>query len=268
MNPFEKIFNFQIISRLGEAGSLALTSQERSWLKAMLSHPASEAAFSLETLSTLNSILKAEASTEVQDIIIEKAKSKERQVYHPLLRTLRRIMMQNQGILITFLIKHGGERTNQTGFPHKLEYNMYKREWYLQWYNTRQRSLMSTKLKNIVSVEAAPFPARRIEDLKARIARLLEGLKECACIQVIPTFNSELSRILYAFSCFDKTVSFDESSGIYRIKVTYMRDDSEFLLSKIRFLGLRVKIVDGDQLKRRMLKSAGMALERYAAESE
>jgi hypothetical protein len=42
-----------------------------------------------------------------------------------------------------------------------------------------------------------------------------------------------------------------------------MRDDSEFLLSKIRFLGLRVKIVEGEYLKRRMLKSAAMAIDRY-----
>jgi predicted DNA-binding transcriptional regulator YafY len=263
MNPFEKIFNFQIISRLDEAGSLALTSQERSWLKTMLRHPASEAAFTPETLSKLNTLLEPEVSIEVGEIIMEKARSKERQVYHPLLRTLRRMIMQNQGILIAYQIKHGGERTDQAGFPHKLEYNMYKREWYLQWYSTRQRSLMSTKLRNIVSVEVFPIPAKRIDDLKARIARLLDGLKESACIQVIPTFNVELSRILSAFSCFDKSVSFDEASGIYRIHVNYMRDDSEFLLSRIRFLGLRVKITQGEQLKRRMLMSAEMAIERY-----
>lgn len=263
MNPFEKIYNFQINSRLDEVGSLALTSQERSWLKTMLQHPSSEFAFTEGTLNQLNSILENEASTKVQEIIIEKARSKERQVYHPLLRTLRRMIMQNQGIQVTFHIKHGGERMGQTGFPHKLEYNMYKREWYLQWYSTQQRSLMSTKVKNIVSVEVFQIPAKRIDDLKARISRLLEGLKECTSIQVMPAYNAELSRILSAFSCFDKSVSFDEISGIYRIKVNYMRDDSEFLLSKIRFLGLRVKIVEGEHLKRRMLQSATMAIERY-----
>jgi predicted DNA-binding transcriptional regulator YafY len=268
MNPFEKIFNFQIISRLDETGSLALTSQERSWLKTMLRHPASEAAFTPETLSKLNTLLEPEASIEVGEIIIEKARSKERQVYHPLLRTLRRMIMQNQGMLLTYQIKHGGERADQAGFPHKLEYNMYKREWYLQWYSTRQRSLMSTKLRNIVSVEAASLPAQQIEGLKARIARLLEGLKESACIQVIPAYNAELSRILSSFSCFDKSVSFDESTGIYQIHVNYMRDDSEFLLSRIRFLGLRVKIVEGKQLKWRMLKSAEMAVGRYGEEGE
>lgn len=268
MNPFEKIFNFQILSRLDEAGSLALTSQERSWLKTMLLHPAAGAAFTPETLSKLNSLLETEAAIGVREIIIEKTRSQERQVYHPLLRSLRRAIMQDQGILISFYIKHGGERTDQTGFPHKLEYNMYKREWYLQWYSTRQRSLMSTKLRNIVSVEPAPSPAKRINDIKSRISRLLEGLKEGACIQVMPAYNAELSRILSAFSCFDKSVAFDEATGIYRITVNYMRDDSEFLLSRIRFLGLRVKITEGEQLKRRMRMSAEMAMARYGEAGE
>lgn len=268
MNPFEKIFNFQIISRLEEAGSLALTSQERSWLKTMLRHPAAAEAFSPETLLKLNSLLEAEASIEVGEIIIEKARSKERQVYHPLLRPLRRIIMQDQGMEITYAIKHGGERTDPSGFPHKLEYNMYKREWYLQWYSTRQRSLMSTKLANIISVQPGPVPAKRIDGLKARIARLLDGRRDSACIQVIPVYNAELSRILAAFSCFDKSVAFDEAAGLYHITVHYMRDDSEFLLSRIRFLGLRVKITEGEQLKQRMLMSAEMAVGRYGELAE
>ncbi|ULO07397.1 WYL domain-containing protein [Paenibacillus sp. 19GGS1-52] len=264
MNPFEKIFNFQIISRLDEMGSLALTSQERSWLKTMLVHPASTEAFTPDTLSKLNIILDAESSTEVQEIILEKAKTQERRVYHPMLRTLRRIIMQDHGILLSYHFKHGGIKTNQSGFPHKLEYNMFKREWYLQWYNTRHHSLMSTKLQNIISVEETLVPLDQVSALKVTLERLLEERKDYAWIQVVPTFNVELSRILYAFSCFEKSVSFDEDSGIYRIKVNYMRDESEFLLSKIRFLGLRVKIVEGEHLKKRMRESASKALARYA----
>lgn len=264
MNPFEKIFNFQIISRLDEVGSLALTSQERSWLKTMLAHPASIEAFTPDTLSKLNTLLHSETSTNVQEIIIEKAKSRELQVYHPMLRTLRRMIMQDHGMLFSYHIKHGGVKTNQSGFPYKLEYNMYKRAWYLQWYNTRHHSLMSTKLKNIVSVEETILPVDRVAALKVTLERLLEEGKEYTWIQVIPTFNAELSRILYAFSCFEKSVSFDEGAGIYRIKVIYMRDEGEFLLSKIRFLGLRVKIVEGEHLQRRMLESASRTLARYS----
>ena len=38
-NPFEKIFNYQIMTRLEETDSIAITAQERGWLKMMLVHP-------------------------------------------------------------------------------------------------------------------------------------------------------------------------------------------------------------------------------------
>lgn len=263
MNLFEKIFNYQIMSRLDEAGSFALTSQERTWLKTMLGHPASVMAFTPDTLGKLDYLLEGEASNEVREIIMEKAKSQERQVYHPLLRSLRRIIMANLGIRLTYRIKHGGVKANQSGFPYKLEYNMVKREWYLLWYATRSHSLMSTKLQSIVSVEEMELPEDQVSALKVLLDRLLTERKQYAVIQVIPDYNAELSRILYAFSCFEKSVSYDEDANLYLIRVAYLADESEFLLSKIRFLGLRVKIVDGDHLKARMRESASKALARY-----
>jgi len=263
MNLFEKIFNYRIISRLDETGSFALTSQERTWLKMMLAHPSSAAAFPPDTLGKLNEILQTEDGTDVRGIIMEKAKSRERQVYHPLLRSLRRIIMRSLGIRLTYRIKHGGVKSNQSGFPYKLEYNMVKREWYLLWYDTRYHSLMSTKLQSIVAVEEKALSADRGDAFKDLLNRLLEERKERAVIQVVPTYNAELSRILYAFSCFEKSVSYDEASNLYRIQVAYLADESEFLLSKIRFLGLRVKIVEGDRLKDRMQESASKALARY-----
>ncbi|MCD9020205.1 WYL domain-containing protein [Cohnella silvisoli] len=266
MNLFEKIFNYQVISRLDEAGSLALTSQERGWLKTLLEHPASSDAFTAGTLAKLQLLLKAEANTEISDVIIEKVKSHERQVYHPLLRTLRRIMIRSGGIRLNYRIKHGGVKSDQTGFPYKLEYSMIKREWYLIWYNTHHHMLMSTKLLNIVSVEEVSLPSDRVEMLKAKLADLLDSRQEQAAIEVVRTYNPELSRILYAFSCFEKTVSYEESSDTYRIQVTFLGDESEFLLSKIRFLGKRVRIVESENLKRRMQESASKALARYGVE--
>lgn len=263
MNLFEKIFNYQIISRLDETGSFALTTQERTWLKMMLAHAASEEAFAPDTLGKLEELLQAEDPTDIREIIIEKAKSRERQVYHPLLRVLRRIIMRNLGIRLTFRIKHGGVKTNQSGFPYKLEYNMVKREWYLLWYNTRLHTLMSTKLPNIVSVEEIVLSPERVAALKKLLDRLLEERKQHAVIQVVQTYNAELSRILYAFSCFEKSVTYHEAANVYRIHVSYLADESEFLLSKIRFLGLRVKIVEGERLKDRMRESASKALARY-----
>jgi predicted DNA-binding transcriptional regulator YafY len=263
MNLFEKIYNYQIISRLDEAGSFALTSQERIWLKTMLEHSASNEAFTPDTLHSLKKLLQDEDSTNIRDIIIEKAKNQERQVYHPMLRSIRRIIMLSRGIRLSYKIKHGGVKADQSGFPFKLEYSMVKREWYLQWYSTRNHSLMSTKLHNIVSVEETMLPENRVSELKNLLEVLLDQRRELAVVQVVQSYNAELSRILYAFSCFEKSVSYDEATNIYRIHVTYPADESEFLLSKIRFLGLRVKIVEGERLKSRMSESATKTLVRY-----
>ncbi|MNC50659.1 hypothetical protein D3C75_999140 [compost metagenome] len=47
-----------------------------------------------------------------------------------------------------------------------------------------------------------------------------------------------------------------------------MGDQAEYLLSKIRFLGKRVRVVEGDYLKRRMLEASTKALDRYGAGGE
>ncbi len=268
MNPFEKIFNYQILSRLDESDALALTSQERAWLRTALDHGSSAEAFTPATLEKLDLILQNGPAINHRDFIVEKAKNAERQVYHPLLRTLRRMIMQDKGMLLTSRIKHGGTKANQPGLPVKLEYSMVKREWYLLWYSTRGRSFMATKLQSIVSVEETLLPPERVEELRARVAAHLEKRKEQAVIEVVRTYNAELSRILYAFSCFDKSVSYEEEENRYLIHVTYLADESEFLLSKIRFLGLRVKIVEGDGLRKRMLESAEKALARYGSSDD
>lgn len=267
MNPFEKIFNYQIMSRLGELDAIAVTAHERAWLKTMLSHPAAEAAFAPETLGKLRELLQPEAADDIAAPIVEKARSRERQVYHPLLRPLRRLIMAGQGVRLASRLKHGGLKPSQSGLPYKLEYSMVKREWYLLWYSLRGRGLMATKLQHIVSAEAMPLEAERAEALRARAAAALEERRIEAVVEVVPAYNAELSRILYAFSCFDKTVSYDETRDLYRIRVACLSDESEYLLSKIRFLGLRVAIVEGDQLRRRMRESAAWALARYGDET-
>ncbi|WP_135553616.1 WYL domain-containing protein [Paenibacillus cymbidii] len=263
MNPFEKIFNYQLISRLDESSAIALTSQERSWLQAMLAHEASADAFAPATLDKLRELLRAAASADFRGIVAEKAKSRERQVYHPLLRPLRRLIMRGAGIRITYRIKHGGVKDGQAGLPLKLEYSMVKREWYLLWYHMRSRALYATKLQHIVAAEETALPPERAAQLKTCAAAMLEERRESAVIEVVRLYNAELSRILYAFSCFDKSVDYDEATHVYRVRVHYLADESEFLLSKIRFLGLRVRVLEGDHLRRRMRESAARALERY-----
>lgn len=268
MNPFEKIFNYQVMSRLHETGTLAVTSHERTWLKAMLEHPASEQAFTPETLEKLQSMLEGDPALEMKEGFGEKAKSREQQVYHPLLRPLRRLMARKSGILINHRIRDGRMFEEQPGFPFKLEYSMVKREWYLIWYHLRHRALMNTRLQHIVELAEQPVSGEEAAAIEADINRMLEGRKESAVIEVVREYNNELSRILYAFSCFEKQVGYDDAADRYTIRLTFLGDESEYVLSKLRFLGKRVRVVEGDKLKRRMRESAAKALSRYGVTEE
>ncbi|UVI31090.1 WYL domain-containing protein [Paenibacillus spongiae] len=263
MNLFEKIFNYQLISRLEESGSYTLTSHERAWLKTMLAHPAADQAFMPDTLSKLRALLETEPTLGISDHIAQKARSAERQVYHPLLRPLRSMIMNGSGIRLTFRLKNGGVYAGHLGFPYRLEYSMVKREWYLLWHHMRHQSFMSTRLANIVSVQEEAISPEHAAALPAQIAAKLEGRKEHAVIEVVRLFNPELSRILYAFSCFEKEVDYDSDEDTYRIKLAFLGDESEYVLSKIRFLGKRIRVVEGAKLQRRMLESTVKALARY-----
>ncbi|WP_223070249.1 WYL domain-containing protein [Paenibacillus caui] len=263
MNLFEKIFNHQIISRLEDSGTFMVTSHERAWLKTMLEHPAAADAFTADTFDKLRSILEPDQVMDTSRHLIEKARSQEKQVYHPLLRPLRRHIMNKRGIRITYEIKGGRVNTGHSGFPYKLEYSMVKREWYLLWYHTRHHAFMSTRLKKIHSVAAEPIEPSAAESILKKIGKTLESRKSEALIEIVRIYNAELSRILYAFSSFEKNVEYDTENDTYRVRVSLLGDEMEYLLSKIRFLGKRVRVVEGDYLKRRMVEASSKALERY-----
>ncbi|CAH1207992.1 hypothetical protein PAECIP111891_03137 [Paenibacillus allorhizoplanae] len=267
MNLFEKIFNYQIISRLEDSGTFMVTSHERAWLKTMLGHPAADEAFTPDTLSKLRAILGQDRVMDTSDHLIEKARSREKQVYHPLLRTLRRLITERSGIRITYEIKRGRMHADQSGVPYKLEYSMVKREWYLLWYDFRHHTIMRTKLDKIISVTAEALKTEDANSILMKSKKALDARKGEAVLEVVRDYNRELSRILYALSSFEKDVAYDTEKDIYRVRVTILGDETEYLLSKIRFLGKRVRVIEGDFLKRRMLESATKALARYGVNS-
>ncbi|SEU27968.1 WYL domain-containing protein [Paenibacillus sp. NFR01] len=263
MNLFEKIFNYQILSRLEDSGTFMVTAHERAWLKTMLEHPAADEAFMPETREKLRSLLEPEPVMDTALHLIEKARTAEEQVYHPLLRPLRRCIMEKSGIRITYEIKGGQVKLDQAGIPYKLEYSMVKREWYLLWHHARHHAFMSTRLKKILSVVPEPASPATVDQIFRKTAKTLESRKTEVVIELVRDYNEELSRILYAFSSFEKNVEYDAPSDIYRIKVTLLSDEAEYLLSKIRFLGKRVRVIEGDYLKQRMLEASSKALQRY-----
>jgi Predicted transcriptional regulator len=268
MNLFEKIFNYQLLSRLEDSGAFMVTSHERSWLKTMLEHPAAADAFTADTLSKLRSVLEPDTVMDTSLHLIEKAGTIERQVYHPLLRPLRRHIMSKSGIRMTYEVKNGRVNKGHAGLPYKLEYSMVKREWYLLWYHTRRRAFMSTRLNKIHAVEPEPLNPRAAESMLKRIGNVLESRQKEVVIEIVRAYNEELSRILYAFSCFEKKVEYAADTDTYRVTVKLPGDEMEYLLSKLRFLGKRVRVTKGDYLQSRLLEASTKALERYGVSSE
>lgn len=268
MNLFEKIFNYQIMSRLEDSGTFMVTAHERSWLKTMLQHPAAQDAFTPDTLDKLRSVLEQDETLDTSRHLSQKARSVEKQVYHPLLRPLRRLILERSGVRLTYRVKDGRIYAGQPGFPYKLEYSMVKREWYLLWYHLRNQAFMSTRLKQIQSAAAEAVDPQAADGIPAKISKLLDTRTREAVIEIIPMYNEELSRILYAFSSFEKNVSYEGDTDTYRVTISLSGDQAEYLLSKIRFLGKRVRVVEGDYLKRRMLEASAKALDRYGAGSE
>lgn len=266
MNPFEKIFNYQILSRLEDSGTFMITTHERGWLKTMLEHPAAAEAFLPETLDRLQLMVEQDQTID-RDGLLHKAASKESHIYHPYIRPLRKAISGKQLLQLSFSMKDRRISLKQDCFPYKLEYSMVKREWYLLWYHIRNRMLMSTKLQKITEMEPQAHTAEDYEWLASKAASLLKKRSSSATIRVVPAYNGELSRILYAFSCFEKEVSFDEECGEYTIRLFFSGGDIEYVLSKTRFLGKRVRILESEHMRRRMLESATKALGRYGQES-
>ncbi|MNN45151.1 hypothetical protein D3C81_1594710 [compost metagenome] len=231
----------------------------------MLEHPAATEAFTSETLDKLHSLLQSEQVMDTSHFLIEKARSIEKQVYHPLLRTFRRHIMNKHGVLLSYEIKGGRMIHDQLALPSKLEYSMVKREWYLLWYHLKRKTFMSTRLKNIISVSPETIELSDVDHLLSRIAQILDSRKTSAVLEVVPAYNRELSRILYALSSFEKDVAYNEENDIYTVTVYLLGGESEYLLSKLRFLGKRVRVIEGKYLKKRMLEASTKALERYGA---
>ncbi len=263
MNPFEKIFSYQLASRLEEQQIFTLTSQERSWLKLMLSSAAAELAFDETTLARLQQRLEPDNMPGVQNVVVEKAASSQHTDVPPMLMPLRRIMRKGQGVLLQRQNKYGQLVAPEHGVPWKLEYSAARQEWYLYWFNLYRSAPMTTRLKHIQSVIKQSVRQPEYEFVRQRMELYMQADQQELTIQVLPIYNKELTRILHAFSCFDKRVRFDEQQQTYSINVRFTNREREYVLNRLRFLGKRVQIIEGDDFKRRMKDTALRALARY-----
>ncbi len=51
----------------------------------------------------------------------------------------------------------------------------------------------------------------------------------------------------------EKQVDYDEIHETYTIRLTFLNNEAEYVLSKLRFLGKRVHVIEGEHLPRRDL---------------
>ncbi len=262
MNLFEKIHNYQIITRLDESQIYPITAMDKTWLKTMLGLPDAQQFFTKETYAKLQELLKSHDKLPLEEVMVEKAKSKEKALYHQHLGPLRKIIQKKNFVQLTTKTRRNQIYPVQIGIPYKLEYSMTKKQWYLIWINKHYSSILYTPLDSIIFIEEIEETNQNYDTNIKQMLKRIEARKQTAKIIVLPEYNAEISRILHAFSCFEKELSFDEATRTYTITLIFV-DEGEYILSKIRFLGQRVKIIENNYLIRRMRESAHMAIERY-----
>ena len=263
MNLFEKITNHELLAQLDERDVFFTTGAERSWLKTMLEHPAAQEALSRATLLQLQTLLTEDEPLQLHESLTQKAQSRENQVFHPLIHPVREAIQNRSKLRFQPLGKYGVPGQPCLCIPYKLEYSMVKREWYLLWYKHDQRRLMSTRLDKISDCREEPCMESEWHQAQQEIRHRLELQRDSVTLEIPRQYNSELSRILYAFSCFEKQVRHDETENCYSIILHFSSNEHEYVLSRLRFLGRRVRVQDHRAMQARMHQSATMALSRY-----
>ncbi|WP_322904202.1 WYL domain-containing protein [Paenibacillus campi] len=267
MNPFEKIFSYQLAARLEERQIFTLTTQERSWLKLMLATDAAALAFDKATLMWLHQQLEPDHLPAVREMVVEKAASSQHTEFPAMLHPLRRIIRNKQAVVLQRQNKHGQLVAPECGVPWRLEYSAARQEWYVHWFNLDRSAPMTTRLAHIHTATEQAIAAESYNAICQRLELYIQADRHEITVQVLPIYNKELTRILHAFSCFDKRVRFDEQQQTYCIHVRFTNREREYVLNRLRFLGKRVQITEGDKFKQRMKDTAVRALARYGVDA-
>ena len=93
------------------------------------------------------------------------------------------------------------------------------------------------------------------QSLAVEAAAALESHRLQAVIEMNPAYPSDRHRVLSALSAFERDVEMGPG-GVYRISIRYFQNEEEYLLQRIRFLGLRVKVIEPKHLIRRIQETA------------
>jgi len=260
----EKIWLDHLLT-FNESGPFSITNAEKSWLKYQLSQDKFIPMLTAETRDKLEEWLQDTKSTEYSIFITEKAHPGEKMVQDDkFLNLCRKIIQLQKGMRISFVIRDGKQYEGISGIPYQLQFSMSKHKWYLLWLPVKNEEarIMSTPLCNVLEIEMCNIVGydNYIEEIEMQI----NNNKKWVTIQFsAKDFPDEEDRILFAFSCFEKNVKYNEQEETYDITLWYQQDERGYILQKIRFLGRRVKIIAPDNMRQRMLETCQGALKKY-----
>ena len=266
MKLFDKMFNYELQSALIDDGecreAFPVTSTELEWLKNALTAGTVGTFLQAETIEKLERILMPyeEISTE----IVEKCVVTNPELIPPVsFKLLRQALREKAGVVLSG--KAQIEKPSE-GWPMLLEFNMARWEWYLVWMRLSDRRIRLTPLRSIRGVELLSLPDS--QSLAAEAAQALEARRLTAVVEMEPDYPTDRHRVLSALSAFDRAVEMGPGD-VYRISIRYFQDEEEYLLQRIRFLGLRVRLTAPERLVQRMRDTVARVAAIYnSADSE
>ena len=264
MKLFDKMFNYELQSELAKDGdcreAFPVTATEMIWLKQALLSQSAAAFLQPTTLAKLTGILEAYQSDDMPEIFEKAAVNSPEKVPPPSFQVLRQALKEKSGLLLS-LLSHGTRPTLPApGWPILLEFNMARREWYLVWLRISDRKIRFTPLRHIPVAKLLELPDS--QSIASEAAAALESHRLKAVVELNPAYPADRHRVLSALSAFDRDVEMGPG-GVYRISIRYFQNEEEYLLQRIRFLGLRVKLIAPRKLLGRMRDTIARVAEIY-----
>lgn len=264
MKLFDKMFNYELQAELIREGdcreAFPVTSTELEWLCHSLRAGTAKAFLQQETLKKLAVIL-APYEAEKPEIVEKAVVSNPEQVPSGSFGILRQALRGKTGVVLILQSKQSLPEPPVEGWPMFLEFNMARREWYLVWMRLVDRRIRFTPFRFILNAELLKLPD--VQELTAEAAQALEVRRLIAVVELNPNYPTDRHRVLSALSAFDRDVEMGPGD-VYRISIRYFQDEEDYLLQRIRFLGLRVHLSAPARLVERMRETAAKSAALYS----
>lgn len=251
-------------------GPFVFTEEEKAWVKKIVNDPEANAFLQQTTIEKINNGIKTVPVQKKRGLCIKGAQIVPKSD-SPHFAALCRIMRARQGIRIDYRQNDGIERNGEYGYPYKLELSMSRQEWYIIWLPDKRMDIYYTPLRNIIAVEAWEGGAKNSQEhdeFTRNIQTRLRQTMRTVSLLITKQHYYEIHRVVYALSCFEREMTFDEQSKQNILTIRYLPSEEEYLLSKIRFLSKIVTITSPERLIKRMHYTATKTLSRYTKGEE